>query len=42
VGDLVPTVFGGISPIQWIGHYRFKRSNPTKEGSSRCPRLINI
>jgi hypothetical protein len=30
VGDLVPTVFGGISPIQWIGHYRFKRSNPTK------------
>jgi len=30
VGDLVPTVFGGISPIQWIGRYRFKRSNPTK------------
>jgi hypothetical protein len=30
VGDLLPTVFGGICPIQWIGRYRFKRSDPTK------------
>src|SRR6516164_4878562 len=30
VGDLLPTIFGGISPIQWIGRYRFKRSDPTK------------
>jgi hypothetical protein len=30
VGDLLPTIFGGISAIQWIGHYRFKRSDPTK------------
>jgi hypothetical protein len=30
VGDLLPTVFGGISPIQWIGRYRFKRSDRTK------------
>jgi hypothetical protein len=30
VGDLLPTVFGAVSPIQWIGHYRFKRSDPTK------------
>jgi hypothetical protein len=30
VGDLLPTVFGGVSPIQWIGRYRFKRSDPTK------------
>jgi hypothetical protein len=30
IGDLLPTVFGGICPIQWIGRYRFKRSDPTK------------
>jgi hypothetical protein len=30
VGDLLPTVFGGTSPIRWIGRYRFKRSDPTK------------
>ena len=30
VGDLLPTVFGGICPIQWVGRYRFKRSDPTK------------
>ena len=30
VGDLLPTIFGGISPIQWIGRYRFKKSNPEK------------
>ena len=30
VGDLLPTTFGGISPIQWIGRYRFKKSNPEK------------
>ena len=29
VGDLLPTVFGGTSAIQWIGHYRFKKSDPT-------------
>jgi len=30
VGDLLPTVFGGICPIQWVARYRFKRSDPTK------------
>jgi Hint domain len=30
VGDLLPTVFGGIRPIQWIGRYPFKRSDPGK------------
>ena len=30
VGDLLPTVFGGTSPVQWIGRYRFKKSDPTK------------
>jgi hypothetical protein len=31
VGDLLPTVFGGICPIQWIGRYSLKKSDPTKE-----------
>ncbi len=30
VGDLLPTIFGGIQPIQWIGRYRFKKTDPTK------------
>src|SRR6516162_11689300 len=30
MGDLLPTVFGGICPIQWIGRYSLKKSDPTK------------
>jgi hypothetical protein len=30
VGDLLPTFFGKIRPIQWIGRYPFKRSDPAK------------
>jgi hypothetical protein len=30
VGDLLPGFFGGIRPIQWIGRYSFKKSDPTK------------
>jgi hypothetical protein len=30
VGDLLPTVFGGMRPIQWIGRYSFRRSDPAK------------
>src|SRR5271166_1836762 len=30
VGDLLPTVFGGTSAIQWVGRYRFRRSDPAK------------
>jgi hypothetical protein len=30
VGDLLPTVFGGIRPIHWIGRYPFKKSDPAK------------
>jgi hypothetical protein len=30
VGDLLPTVFGGLCPILWIGRYSFKKSDPTK------------
>jgi hypothetical protein len=29
-GDLLPTVFGGTSPIRWIGRYRFRRSDPSR------------
>jgi Hint domain len=29
-GDLLPTVFGGICPVQWIGHYPIKKSDPSK------------
>lgn len=30
VGDVLPTIFGGMQPIQWIGRYRFKKTDPTK------------
>jgi hypothetical protein len=30
VGDLLPTVFGGPSHIQWIGRYSVKKSDSTK------------
>ena len=30
VGDLLPAVFGGMRPVQWIGRYPFKKSDPTK------------
>jgi hypothetical protein len=29
-GDLLPTVFSGICPIQWIGRSLFRKSDPTK------------
>jgi hypothetical protein len=30
VGDLLPTMFGGLRPIQWIGRYSRKKSDPSK------------
>jgi hypothetical protein len=30
VGDLLPTLFGGVRPIQWVSHYAHKRRDPTK------------
>jgi len=30
VGDLLPTVFEGMCPIQWIGYYPYKRSDRAK------------
>ena len=29
-GDLLPTVFGGMCPIQWLQRYSLKKSDPTK------------
>jgi Hint domain len=30
VGDLLPTVFGGVCPIQWIGYYLYRRDDQAK------------
>ena len=30
VGDALPTVFAGTRPIQWIGRYHYKKSDPEK------------
>ncbi len=30
IGDLLPTRFGGLRPIQWIGRYPFKKRDPSK------------
>jgi len=30
VGDLLPTMFGGLRPVQWIGRYSLKKSDPSK------------
>ena len=30
IGDLLPTMFGGPRPVQWIGRYSIKKSDPSK------------
>jgi hypothetical protein len=40
IGDLPPTFFGGMTRIQWIGRYRFKRSNPAKSLTRKEVRKI--
>lgn len=30
IGDLVPAVFGGVRPIQWIGRFPIKKSDPSR------------
>jgi Hint domain len=30
VGDILPTMFKGVQPIQWIGRYPLKKSDPAK------------
>ncbi len=29
-GDLLPSVFGGLRPVQWIGRYSYKRTDKSK------------
>jgi len=33
IGDLLPTVFGGLRPIQWIARYRHLGDAPVKRGA---------
>ena len=30
IGDMLPTMFGGLCPVQWIGRYPIKKSDPSK------------
>jgi hypothetical protein len=30
IGDLLPTMFGGLRPVQWIGRYPIRKSDPAK------------
>jgi hypothetical protein len=30
IGDVLPAMFGGTRPIQWIGRYPLKKSDPSK------------
>jgi len=30
IGDLLPTMFGGMRPVQWIARYLFKKSDSSK------------
>src|SRR6185437_14024377 len=30
IGDLLPTMSGVLRPVQWIGRYSFKKSDPSK------------
>ena len=30
VGDMLPTLFGGMRPIQWVGRYSYGKNNPAK------------
>jgi len=30
IGDWLPTVFGGLRSVQWIGRYRYAKSDPSK------------
>jgi hypothetical protein len=37
MGDLLPTMFGGLRPVQWIGRYPFKKSDPSRPWVKDAP-----
>jgi hypothetical protein len=37
VGDFLPTMFGGLRPVQWIGRYPIKKSDPSKPWVKNAP-----
>src|SRR6516225_2657313 len=44
MGDLLPTVFGGVCPIQWIGRYSLKKRSDQgmgREGAAGSGRSIS-
>ena len=32
IGDLLPTMFGGLRTVQWIARYPLKKSDPQNPG----------
>ena len=36
IGDLLPTVFGGVRPIQWIGRFPIKKTDPSRPWSKEA------
>ena len=37
VGDMLPTLFGGVRPIQWVGRYSYGKNNPAKPWANDAP-----
>jgi Hint domain len=35
IDDLLPTMFGGLRPVQWIGRYPIQKSDPCKPCQGR-------
>jgi hypothetical protein len=40
VGDLLPTLFGGQRPIQWIARYPFRKSDPSRPITTQRPAIV--
>jgi Hint domain len=41
VGDLLPTMSGGMRPVQWVGRYPYKKGDPSKPWAESA-RLVRI
>ncbi len=42
IGDLLPTMFGGLCPVQWIGRYRLSRKATHRSDGRRIARPVRI